>query len=391
MMMTPIFLLIYPLFVPSVISVAIDIRYPQFFHQSINDSSVEITEGKSAGSFIAFINLINSTTIITPNEWLLNLTETDFKIQSNALSYSMITTQTLDRERRNFYEFAIHARHLVPPYETSSKQIRLRILDLNDCTPTFNQTIYHTTMIPNQSTLTIRAFDGDEVHTENSRITYSLSNYQDLFRINETTGQIECIKDPKTAERYEVIVVARDHGKPSLSSATLVQIQLLSSMDAARLLSNPSSWFHREQNLLIFAGVLAVAFVFISLFICLLCCVKYRSKRRKEETSLTPPGHLNLDSVLNEKKFSSTSSSSSSNDLQQQTANGQFTRMTDDHHFERAAVSELIEVGWLATHGDNLFSRYFTMPWMSSRTRTTYLCVNNRSSRRTSTIPIITT
>jgi hypothetical protein len=43
--------------------------------------------------------------------------------------------------------------------------------------------------------------------------------------------------------------------------------------------------------------------------------------------------------MLNEKKFSSTSSTTSSNDLQQQTANGQFTRIADDLHFERTAVS----------------------------------------------------
>jgi hypothetical protein len=340
MMMTLIFFLI---FISSVNSIALDIRYPQFFHQSINDSSVEITEGKSAGSFIAFINLINDTNII-PNEWLLNITETDFKIQSNSLSYSLITTQTLDRERKSFYEFSINAQHLVPPYEKVSKLIRIRILDINDCTPSFNQTIYQTTMIPNESTFTIRAFDCDEPNTENSRITYSLSNYQDLFRINETTGIIECIKNTNTYERYEIIVVARDHGKPSLSSSTLVQIQLISSNQKKNLLSIPSSsWLHVEQspqNIVILAGILAAFFVFISLFICLICRIKYKINRRKHENSLTTTNLSNIHSMINDKKFSSTSSTTSSNDLQQHTANGQFTRIGDDLHFERTAVRE---------------------------------------------------
>ncbi len=81
----------------------------------------------------------------------------------------------------------------------------------------FNQTIYQTTLIPFQTTFTIQAFDCDEPNTDNSRISYSLSNYQDLFRINKDTGTIECIKKPETYERYEVIIVASDHGKPSLS------------------------------------------------------------------------------------------------------------------------------------------------------------------------------
>jgi hypothetical protein len=359
-------ILFFLIFISSVNCIAIDIRYPQFFHQSLNDSSVEITEGKSPGSFIAFINLINDTNIIS-NEWLLNITNTDFKIQSNGLAYSVITTKTLDRERQNFYEFSINAQHLVPPYENLSKLIRIHILDINDCTPSFNQTIYQTTMVPQESTFAIKAFDCDEPNTENSRITYSLSNYQDLFRINESTGIIECIKNTNTYERYEIIVVARDHGKPSLSSSILVQIQLISSMHKKALLSaSSSSWLHVEQNpqnILILAGILAALFVFISLFICLICCIKYKLKRRKEQNSLTATNLNNIHSMCNEKKFSSSSSTTSSNDLQQHTANGQFTRIADDLHFERATVREnfsFVFVGINATYCDNVF-RFFTM------------------------------
>lgn len=344
------------IFIVSVTSIALDIRYPQFFHQSLNDSAVEITEGKSPGSFIAFVNLINSSQII-PNEWSLNLTETDFKIQSNALSYSLITTQTLDRERRDLYDFSIYARHLVPPYETISKPIRIRILDLNDCTPTFNQTIYHTTIIPNQSTFMITAHDDDEPQTENSRISYALSNYQDLFRINETTGVIECIKDPNTNERYELIVVARDHGKPSLTSSTLVQVQLVS---PRAFLANSSAWLHSEQKLFIFAGILAAIFVCVSLSVCTLCWLKYRMRKRQEKKSLTTTTHHHpLNSILSQKKFSSSASSTSSTDLQQQTASGQFTRLTDDHQFERAAVSHL-DLTDLCRRDRHLFCRCFS-------------------------------
>ncbi|CAF3758673.1 unnamed protein product [Rotaria socialis] len=330
----------------SVNSIAIDIRYPQFFRQSSIDSSVEIIEGKSAGSFIGFINLINYTNII-PNEWSLNMTETDFKIQSNGLSYSLITTKTLDRERKNFYEFLINAQHLIPPYEKVSKLVRIRILDINDCVPEFNQTVYQTTMVPNVTSFTVNAFDCDDSNTDNNRITYSLANYQDLFHINETTGMIECIKNTHTYERYEIIVVARDHGKPTLSSSTLVQIQLVSSAHKNNRAPAPSSWLHTEQspqNMLILAGVLAALFVFMSLFICLICCIKYKIKRCKEKHILTPTTTMistnfnNTHSILNEKPFSSTSSTTSSNDLQQHTANGEFTRIADDLHFERTAI-----------------------------------------------------
>jgi len=300
MKMIRIFIL---LFISSVSSISIDIRYPQFFHEY--NSTVEITEGKISGSFIAFINLINSTNI-NFNEWILNTTNEDFKIQSNGISYSLITTQILDRERQNFYNFSIDAQHLILPFEKISKNIHIRILDINDCTPTFNQTIYQTILIPNESDFPIQAFDCDEPNTDNSRISYSLSNYQDLFRINETTGLIECIKNPPTYERYEIIVVAYDHGKPSLSSTTLVQIQLISSK--LRKYKKSLSWYHVEQspeNMLILGGILVSCFIFLLLFLCLIFCINYKMKRRKEKN-------------LNEKKnFSSTSTINSLNDLQQ--------------------------------------------------------------------------
>lgn len=278
-------------------STSIDIRYPQFFHQ--NNSIVAITEGKTAGSFIAFINLINSTNI---NDWILNTTHEDFEIQSNGISYSLITTKILDRERENFYNFSIIAQQLHLPFEKLSKTISIRILDINDCIPSFNQTIYRTTLIPNESNFTIQAFDCDEPNTENSRISYSLSNYQDLFHINETTGVIQCIKNLNTYEDYQVIVLAYDHGKPSLSSTCLVQIQLISSKSRQ---SKSLSWLKMEQkpaNMLILAGILASCFVFCSLLVCLICCIKYKIQRRKE------------------KKYSSSSSiNSSTNDYQEKT------------------------------------------------------------------------
>ena len=290
-------------FLSSISSTVIDIRYPQFFHPSADHSAVEITEGKTAGSFIAFINLINSTNLHL-NEWILNSSNADFQIQANALSYSLVTKQLLDRERQNFYNFTIDAEQLVSPFEKLSKEIHLRILDLNDCTPMFNQTVYQATLIPNQPTFTIQAVDCDEPNTDNSRISYSLSNYQDLFRINQTTGTIECLKTFQTDERFEVILVASDHGKPSLSSTVLVQIQVASSKSRQE---KTSSWIFREQsptNMLILAGILSTCFVLLTLLTCLICCLKYKIQQRRERT-------------FKEKKYPSTSSIDSRHELPQ--------------------------------------------------------------------------
>lgn len=296
------------LILPTVRTILLDIRYPQFFHVSPNDSAVEITEGKTAGSFIAFLTIINGTF----DEWSLNCSDDDFQVIFNGISYSLITRQTLDRERREFYQLIITGRHLVYPFETLSRTIRLRILDLNDSPPRFNQTSYRTILVPNQTTFTIRAFDADQIETENSRISYSLANYHELFRINETTGTIECVKIPSsTSDRYEVIVEARDHGKPSLSSSALVQIQLHRPITAKSLISSRSSlsmpWFFIEQrpeNMLIVTGILIGSFFLIGLFTCLICSIHYKLKRRdslipKSRHSTTPAIHFYLPENLN--------------------------------------------------------------------------------------------
>ncbi|CAF1040582.1 unnamed protein product [Rotaria sordida] len=302
-----IIIYIFLLNIHSILTISIDIRYPQFFHQSLYDSSIEITEGKAIGSFIAFINLINDTNI-NLNEWLLNTTNQDFKIQFNDLSYSLITTQILDRERINFYNFSINAQHLILPYEKISKNIRIRILDINDCIPTFNQTLYQTTIIPNETNFTIQAYDCDEPNTDNSRITYTLSNYQDLFYINQTTGLIQCIKNLYTYENYEIIIVARDHGKPSLSSTILVQIQLISSIKNQQL--NKYLWLNIKKNSnnlsLLLLLLLFIFLIICFIFICLLiyCINKKKVQKCKKEN-------------FHEKKFSSTSTINSLNDFQQ--------------------------------------------------------------------------
>ena len=297
------------LFVPCISAISVDVRYPQFFHQSLYDSAVEIREGKTTGSFIAFINLINDTNIII-NEWILNTTNNDFKVQSNEMTYSLITTRILDRERKNFYNFSIYAQHLIPPFEKISKNIHIRILDINDCIPSFNQTIYYTTLIPKRSNFTIHAFDCDQPNTENSQISYSLSNYRDLFRINSTTGLIQCTKNVYINEHYEIIVVARDHGQPSLSSTTLVHIKLVSLKSSKIESLSLFNIKNNSKNKFLLAGVLSICFVFISLVICLVvCCINYKLQRQKKRNFHKEKNH-----------FSSSSSSStinSSNDYQQ--------------------------------------------------------------------------
>ena len=288
------FLFPFLLSLPIVQTRLLDIRYPQFFHLSPGDSALEISEGKASGTFIAFLTILNGTF----DDWALNCSDDDFHITFNGLAFSLITRTTLDRERRDFYQLIITARHLLFPFETLSRTVRLRILDLNDSPPIFNQSIYRATLGPNRPTFTVRAFDADQPATENSRISYSLANYQNLFRINETTGTIECVKTsfPSPSERYEVIVQARDHGKPPLSSSTLVQIQLhrpSAPRSTSRLFVE-----QRPENILIVLAAVIVTFLFVCLLTCLICSIRSNWQRRCRRRG-KPIVHLYLPENVN--------------------------------------------------------------------------------------------
>ncbi|CAF0744071.1 unnamed protein product [Didymodactylos carnosus] len=344
----------------------LDIRYPQFFH--IVNNTVEVLEGKTSGSFIAFINLLNDIpTVNNNNEWELTSSDTDFSIQSSTAlsgrSWTLITTNILDRERTPFYQFQIEAKHLVKPFYIVNQTVKIKILDINDNLPLFNRSLYQCNVKPtiqyNELIIQVNAYDLDE--GKNGEIIYSLINYNDLFRINLTDGRIFFIgkNKLKADTRYDVIVQAQDLGEPPLSSTTLLKVHVSS---LPTTLSN--SWHvltgngNGEQNpksILIIAGLLAFLFVLCSIIIGSIC--RCHLKRRKQllnnnnnNNNNGNTNHTNGGSSGRRLKSTSSSASSSSssgsitdNDLQQtiNVANGEYCH-TDDDHFERAVLYDPI-------------------------------------------------
>ncbi|CAF0778758.1 unnamed protein product [Didymodactylos carnosus] len=343
----------------------LDIRYPQFFH--IVNNTVEILEGKTPGSFIAFINLLNDTTTNNNNDWTLTVSNNDFTVQPSAAlagrSWTLITTNTLDRERTSFYQFQIEAKHLVKPFHTLYQKVNIKILDVNDNLPIFNHSLYLSNIKPtieyDELIIQVSAYDLDE--GKNGEIIYSLINYNDLFRINSKDGRIFYIgkNKLKSDTRYDVIIQAQDMGEPPLSSTTLLKVNITSSSSpSSSSTSLSNSWLiltgngNGEQNpksILIIAGLLALVFVFCSIIICSVC--RYRLKRRKKLLN-NNNGNINNTNDSSGRRLKSTSSSASSssssgsitdNDLQQRinVANGEYCH-TDDDHFERAVLYDPI-------------------------------------------------
>ncbi|KAG6924555.1 protocadherin beta-1-like, partial [Chelydra serpentina] len=91
-------------------------------------------------------------------------------------SYSLVTENTFDREKVSEYNITITARDLGTPSLSTEERIIVKISDINDNSPEFNQTSYTMYVQENNGPAvligTVNAFDSDS--EQNAKVTYSL-------------------------------------------------------------------------------------------------------------------------------------------------------------------------------------------------------------------------
>uniref|UniRef100_A0A8C9F9H4 FAT atypical cadherin 4 n=1 Tax=Pavo cristatus TaxID=9049 RepID=A0A8C9F9H4_PAVCR len=132
----------------------------------------------------------------------------------------------LDREAVSNYTLTVVATDKGQPSLSSSTDVVVIVLDINDNNPLFAQKLYRVELDENTLTGTdliqVLATDGDE-----GTNGYRLTGGNSQFTINPSTGQIitSALLDRETRENYTLIVVASDGGYPrALSSSTSVLV-----------------------------------------------------------------------------------------------------------------------------------------------------------------------
>ncbi|XP_078267826.1 protocadherin alpha-C2-like isoform X6 [Rhinoraja longicauda] len=127
----------------------------------------------------------------------------------------------LDREQQAIHRLLLTAFDGGTPERTGTAQVIINVLDVNDNSPVFGQTLYKTSLMENvpigTPVIKLNATDLDE--STNAVIVYSLSDLtpsqvRKLFSINSQTGEIT-VKgtiDFEDAKTYEIIVEAKDKG-----------------------------------------------------------------------------------------------------------------------------------------------------------------------------------
>ncbi|KAG8439034.1 hypothetical protein GDO86_005289 [Hymenochirus boettgeri] len=166
--------------------------------------------------------------------------------------YKIVTLNALDKEKSSHYNITIKATDKGSPSLSFTKSIRLDISDVNDNSPEFEKSIYvvyvQENNQPGASIYNIQALDNDT--EENGKLVYSIinSNKEDLhlvlpISINPATGTIYAQRsfDYEQDREFQVQIMAKDSGSPSLNSTAIVKICVIDQNDNSPTILYPSS------------------------------------------------------------------------------------------------------------------------------------------------------
>lgn len=175
------------------------------------------------------------------------------------------TQKALDRETQSFYNLVITVNDLAPPPMTrftSTAQVSVILLDVNDCPPTFTSqkmTYIQENTPVDTVVLAVHASDSDS--GPNSYVEYSLHGpFSNKFSIGTIDGDVRLVGelDREEISNYTLTVVATDKGEPPLSSTMDVTMVVLDINDNTPSFSQNIYDIEIEENTLTGTDVIQV-------------------------------------------------------------------------------------------------------------------------------------
>ncbi|CAG9538889.1 unnamed protein product [Cercopithifilaria johnstoni] len=143
---------------------------------------------------------------------------------------------TLDFEKLEKFAIAVIATDSGKPPLSSTCEIDIEILDVNDNSPRFTQPIYQATVLENmpRGTKVVQVLANDPDSEHFGRVSYLITNSAAPFTIGED-GWITTTEmfDREAKSAYRLTVKATDGGTPPLSNSTIVEIEVEDENDNA--------------------------------------------------------------------------------------------------------------------------------------------------------------
>lgn len=154
----------------------------------------------------------------------------NFPLEIESSSGWILTTKDLDWEEGNLYEFTVIATDSGDPPKSSSASVIIRVNDLNDNDPVFDQRTYDAVVSevdpPGTTVLTVTATDRDQ----NSRLNFQITsgNLRGRFNIvshnNQGVIMVSQALDYKTERRFVLSVTATDSGGRSDTATVYINV-----------------------------------------------------------------------------------------------------------------------------------------------------------------------
>ncbi|KAA0721886.1 Protocadherin Fat 4 FAT tumor suppressor -like protein 4 [Triplophysa tibetana] len=154
------------------------------------------------------------------------------------------TNATLDRETKDNYILQTVAVDQPVDGQSATAQVNITVLDVNDNNPEFLALPELTEIREGAYTSSspgvvcvISAADSDI--GDNGRVTISTSSHSDLFQFRED-GTLLAVRelDRETADVYDLVIVAMDHGIPQRNNITTLRVSITDINDNAPVFSS---------------------------------------------------------------------------------------------------------------------------------------------------------
>ncbi|XP_078267129.1 uncharacterized protein LOC144599766 [Rhinoraja longicauda] len=167
--------------------------------------------------------------------------------------YKIMTSKQLDRETISEYNISISACDAGSPSLTTIETITVSVSDINDNVPRFSKSSYDIYLmennVPGGYISSVTAVDPDL--DDNGNVAYSildnkLENVREAsyFAINSKRGSIIALRsfDYEQMKSFQMTILARDAGSPSLSSTAIVRVIILDQNDNIPFIISPATW-----------------------------------------------------------------------------------------------------------------------------------------------------
>ena len=200
-----------------------------------DDNRVSIQENSDVGDFVAYIR-VSDPDSASNGDFRCDMSDVNFRFeQLHENDFKIVTSATLDRERRAQYVVQVTCVDFGAQPMTSSLSVIVDVTDANDHAPVFAQALYlHSMEETNdvgQVLFRVNASDDDE--EENARVTYSFApsndpHFSSLY-IDPTSGNVTVTGPINYELEHEINmqVLARDAGEPALTSSASIRIEIL--------------------------------------------------------------------------------------------------------------------------------------------------------------------